>query len=39
MVTRHVEKHSAFGVTTDNAEKRAAELGRALPPQFDAWFQ
>ncbi len=30
--------HTTKG-TIDSAEKRAAELGRALPPQFDAWFQ
>ena len=30
--------HTTRG-TTDSAEKRAAELGRALPPGFDVWFQ
>jgi tRNA A-37 threonylcarbamoyl transferase component Bud32 len=30
--------HTTKG-TTDSAEKRAAELGRSLPPQFDVWFR
>jgi eukaryotic-like serine/threonine-protein kinase len=30
--------HTTRG-TTDSAEKRAAELGRPLPPGFDSWFQ
>jgi len=30
--------HTTRG-TTDSAEKRAAELGRSLPPGFDVWFQ
>jgi len=30
--------HTTKG-TTDSAEKRAAQLGRPLPPRFDVWFQ
>ena len=31
--------HTTRGTAGDSAEKRAANLGRALPPRFDAWFQ
>jgi len=30
--------HTTRG-TTESAEKRAASIGRLLPPRFDAWFQ
>ena len=30
--------HTTRG-TIDSAERRAAELGRPLPPRFDVWFQ
>ena len=30
--------HTTKG-TTESAEKRAADFGRSLPPQFDVWFR